>query len=50
MRIPALRHTEMARELAALQTVVSSVVDVTLGRSANETFRVEVVGELVAEF
>jgi hypothetical protein len=49
MRHAALHHTEMVRELAALRVVVSSVAESTLGRSPNEIFCVEVVGELVAE-
>jgi hypothetical protein len=50
MWITALRHTEMAEELNVLQTTVSSAVEFALGRSPDETFRVEVVDELVAEF
>jgi hypothetical protein len=50
MRLATLRYTEMARELAMLWSVVSSVVESTLGRSPNEIFHVEVVGELIAEF
>jgi hypothetical protein len=48
--IAALRHTEMVGELPALRTVVSSVVEFTLGRSPDEIFRVEVVDKLVAKF
>jgi hypothetical protein len=40
----------MVGERAALQAVVSSTVEVMLGRSPNETLRVEVVDELVDEF
>jgi hypothetical protein len=50
MRIAALRHTEMAKQLAVLRSAVSSVVEFMLRRSLNETFHVEVVDELVAEF
>jgi hypothetical protein len=50
MRIAALRHTEMAKQLAALRSAVSSVVEFMLRRSLNETFHVEVVDEMVAEF
>jgi hypothetical protein len=45
----ALCHTEMARELTALQVVVSSTVELVLGCSPNETSRVEVTNELVAK-
>jgi hypothetical protein len=50
MQITALRHTEMDGKLAALWVVVSSTVELALGHSSDETFLVEVVGELVAEF
>jgi hypothetical protein len=50
MRIAALRHIEMAKVLATLWTVVSSAVEFALGHSPEKTFRVEVVGKLVAEF
>jgi hypothetical protein len=40
----------MAGELATLWMVVSSIVESVLGRSPDETFPVEVVGELVTEF
>jgi hypothetical protein len=50
MQITTLRHTEMARVLAALRVVVSSTVELELGHLPNETFWVEVVEELVAEF
>jgi hypothetical protein len=50
IRDTALCHTEMARELAALQAVVSSATKLALGHSLDETFWVEVVGELVGEF
>jgi hypothetical protein len=50
MRLAALRHIEMVGELATLWAAVSSAAELALGRSPNEIFRVEVVGELVAEF
>jgi hypothetical protein len=37
-------------KLSALQTAVYSVVEFMLGCSPDETFRVEVVDEMVAEF
>jgi hypothetical protein len=40
----------MAGELVALQAVVTSAVEFVLGRSPDETFWVEVVDDLVAEF
>jgi hypothetical protein len=46
----ALHHTEMVRELAALWALVSSAVESALGRSPNDTFHMEVVSELVAEY
>jgi hypothetical protein len=49
MQAAALRHTEMNRELATLRVAVSSVVESVLGCSPDETFQVEVLGELVAE-
>jgi hypothetical protein len=50
MRLAALYHTEMAGELAALRAVVSSTVELMLGRSPGDTFHVEVMGELATEF
>jgi hypothetical protein len=50
MRSTALCHTEMAGELATLWMVVSSIMESVLGHSPDETFPVEVVGELVTEF
>jgi hypothetical protein len=50
MHLAAIRHTKMAGEITALWAVVSSTVKSALGRSPNDTFHVEVVGELVAEF
>jgi hypothetical protein len=40
----------MTGELATLLAAVSSVVEFMLGCSPNETFRVEIVDELIAEF
>jgi hypothetical protein len=50
MQLVALHHTEMVRELAAFWAVVSSTTESTLGCSPNDTFHVEIVGELVATF
>jgi hypothetical protein len=40
----------MTGELATLLAAVSSAVEFMLGCSPNETFRVEIVDELIAEF
>jgi hypothetical protein len=50
MRLVALRHTEMAGELAMLWAVVSPATELVLGCSPSDTFHVEVVGELAVEF
>jgi hypothetical protein len=50
VRLVALDHTKMAGDLAVLQVAVSTVVESVLGRSPSDTFHVEVVSELVAEF
>jgi hypothetical protein len=50
MQLVTLCHTEMAGELAALYVVVYSAAESALGCSPNDTFRLEVVGELVAKF
>jgi hypothetical protein len=50
MRAATLHHTEMVRELTALEAAVSPTSESVLGRSHDETFPVEVVDELVAEF
>jgi hypothetical protein len=50
MHITALRHTEMAGELAAVLAAVSSALEFVLGCSSDETLWVEVVDELVVEF
>jgi hypothetical protein len=48
--VAALHHAEMAGELTALQSAVSSAVELVLVRSPNETFWVEVTDEQVAKF
>jgi hypothetical protein len=50
MRIAALHHTEMARELGTHPMAVSFAMEFMLGRSPDKIFRVDVVDELVAEF
>jgi hypothetical protein len=50
IQLAALRHTEMAGELATNWVKVSSAAESVLGRSPDEIFHIEVVGELVAEF
>jgi hypothetical protein len=50
MQAAAIHHIEMARELATLRAAVTSAAELVLGRSPNETFRVEIVDELVAQF
>jgi hypothetical protein len=50
MRLATLHHTKMAKELVALQAVVSSAAESMLGRSPNEIFHVEVEGEMVVKF
>jgi hypothetical protein len=50
MWLAALHHTKMDGELPMIQAVVSFAMESTLGRKPNDTFHVEVVGELVAEF
>jgi hypothetical protein len=39
MRLVALRHTEMAGELAAFRAAVSSIAESVLGRSPSDTSR-----------
>jgi hypothetical protein len=46
----ALCHTEMVRDLATLRAVMYTAVESVHGHSPDETFQVEVVGELVVEF
>jgi hypothetical protein len=43
-------HTEMTGELIVLWSVVSSAVELVLGRSPGETSQVEVMNELIAKF
>jgi hypothetical protein len=50
MRADAIRHIEMARELAALRATVTSTVELVLGHLSDETFWVEIMDELVAQF
>jgi hypothetical protein len=50
MGLVALRYTKMPIELALLRAGVSSAMESMLGRSPSDTFQVEVVGELDAEF
>jgi uncharacterized membrane protein YczE len=50
MRLVVLHHTEMAGKLVVLQAAMSFAAESVLGRSPNDTFRVEIVGELAIEF
>jgi hypothetical protein len=50
MRHAALRHTEVAEELATFRAAVSSIMESVLGCSPGNTAHAEVVNELVAEF
>jgi hypothetical protein len=50
MQVVALQHAKEIGEFATLREAVSSTAEFVLGRSPNETFRVEVMDELVAEF
>jgi hypothetical protein len=50
MWLAALRHTEMAGELAAFWVVVSSATESVLGPSPSNTAHAEVVGEPTDEF
>jgi hypothetical protein len=50
MQITALHHTEMVGELAVVLTTMSSTVEFALWRLPDETFQVEVVDDLAAEF
>jgi hypothetical protein len=50
MRAAAIRHIEMAGVLAILRVVVTSTVALVLGCSPDETFRVEIMDEVVAQF
>jgi hypothetical protein len=50
MRLAALRHITMAKELTVLQVVVSTATESVIGRSPSDTFRVEIVREMATEF
>jgi hypothetical protein len=50
MQLAALRHSEMAREVAVFQVAVSSIAESVLRGSPSDTARTEVVGEFIAEF
>jgi hypothetical protein len=50
MRAAAILHIEMAWDLAALWAVVTSSMELVLGHSPDETFWVEIMDELVAQF
>jgi hypothetical protein len=50
MRFAGLRHTEIARDLAALWAAMSSIAESVHGPSPYDTIYVEVVGELAVEF
>jgi hypothetical protein len=50
MRAAAIRHIEMAKELATLWVAVTSAMELVLGRSPDVTFWVEIADELVAKF
>jgi hypothetical protein len=50
MRLAALYHTGMARELAALRAAASFAVQSVLGHSPDKILCVEIVGVQVAEF
>jgi hypothetical protein len=50
VRLAALRHTEMAKELVVHWAAVSSIVESVLGRSTNDNFCVEIMGDLAVEF
>jgi hypothetical protein len=45
-----LRHTEMARELTAVQSAVSSAAELVLANSPNETSWVELMNDMVTQF
>jgi hypothetical protein len=49
MRAAAIRHIEMAGELAELWATVTSVVELVLGHSPDETFQVEIV-DVIPQF
>jgi hypothetical protein len=49
MLATTLHHIEMVGELAMLQAIVASVVELVLGCSPDETFRVVIADELVKQ-
>jgi hypothetical protein len=50
MQAAALHHVEVVGALTTLRAAVSSVVELVLERSPDESFWVEVMDELVAKF
>jgi hypothetical protein len=50
MKLAALRHTKMARELTVFRVAVSATAKLVLEPSPSGTSRTEVVGELAAKF
>jgi hypothetical protein len=50
MRLAALRHTDMAGELATFWVAVSTAAELVLGHSPSKTAHPEVVCELATEF
>jgi hypothetical protein len=50
MRAAARCHAGMVRELATLQTTVSSVAELVLGHLPDETSLVEIMNELTDKF
>jgi hypothetical protein len=50
MRATALRHTGVVEEFTMLQATVSTTAELVLGRSLDETSRVEIMNELIAKF
>jgi hypothetical protein len=50
MRATALRHTGVVEEFTMLQAAVSTTAELVLGRSLDETSRVEIMNELTAKF
>jgi hypothetical protein len=47
--VAAFRHTKMGGELAVHRVTVSSATELLLGHSPDDTFRVEIMDELVAK-
>jgi hypothetical protein len=50
MRAATLYHIEIAGQLTVLRATISSTMELVLGRSHNETTRVEVTNELFVKF